>query len=74
MIVDPVHPFECGELHFFEVALWRSLMDEHGFVKAVDHFDETILTGNARLPTDNAAHESIAHEGMQTKPVRSRHM
>ena len=46
-VVEPVHPFEGGELHGFEVAPWPSLMDDLGFVKAVDRFGESVVIGIA---------------------------
>ncbi len=42
-MVEPVHPFECGELHGFEVAPWSPAMDDLGFVKAVDRFGERVV-------------------------------
>jgi hypothetical protein len=37
-VVEPVDPFQCGELHSFEVAPWSSPMDDLGLVKTVYRF------------------------------------
>lgn len=42
-MVEPVDPFQCGELHSFEVAPWSSPIDDLGLVKTVDRFGESIV-------------------------------
>ena len=42
-VVEPIDPFECGELHSFEVAPWSSPMDDLCLVKTVDRFSESIV-------------------------------
>ena len=42
-VIEPVDPFERGELHGFEVAPWSSPMDELGLVKTVDRLGESIV-------------------------------
>ena len=42
-VVEPINPFECGELHSFEVAPWSSPMDDLCLVKAVDRFSDSIV-------------------------------
>ena len=42
-VVEPIDPFERGELHGFEVAPWSSPMDDLGLVKTVDRFGESIV-------------------------------
>ena len=41
-IVEPVHPFERGELDGLEVAPWSTPIDDLGLVEAVDGFGESI--------------------------------
>ena len=42
-VVEPVDPFERGELHRFEVAPWSPAMDYLDLVKAVDRFGESVV-------------------------------
>ena len=46
-MVEPVHPFERGELDGFEGPPWSTSMDELGLVKAVDGFGERIVVAVA---------------------------
>ena len=46
-VVEPINPFECGELHSFEVAPWSSSMDDLGLVKPVDRLGESVVVGIA---------------------------
>lgn len=49
-VVEPVDPFERGELHGFEVAPWSSPMDGLGLVKTVDCFGESVVIGITDAP------------------------
>ena len=42
-VVEPVDPFQCGELHGFELAPRSPAMDDVGLVKTVDRFGESIV-------------------------------
>ena len=42
-VVEPIDPFERGELHGFEIAPWSSPVDDLGLVKTVDRFGESII-------------------------------
>ena len=42
-MVEPIYPFERGELHGFKVAPWSSPMNDLGLVKTVDRFGESIV-------------------------------
>jgi len=41
-VVEPIDPFERGELHGFGVAPWSSPMDDFGLVKTVNRFGESL--------------------------------
>jgi hypothetical protein len=43
-VIEPVNPFECGELHGFEVAPWPSPGD---VLKTVDRLSESVVIGIA---------------------------
>lgn len=42
-VVEPIDPFERGELHGFEVAPLAPSMDDLGLVKTVDRFDQSVV-------------------------------
>ena len=44
-VVEPVHPFQGGELDGLEAAPWSTPMDHLCLVKAVDGFGESIVVG-----------------------------
>jgi hypothetical protein len=46
-MVEPVHPFERGELDGFEGPPWSTSMDELCLVKAVDGLGERIVVAVA---------------------------
>ena len=46
-MVEPIYPFERGELHGFKVSPWSSPMDDLGLVKTVDCFGESVVIGIA---------------------------
>ena len=46
-MVEPVHPFERGELDGFEGPPWSTSMDELRLVKAVDGLGERIVVAVA---------------------------
>lgn len=41
-VVEPVDPFQSGELHGFEVPPRSSPMDDLGLVKTIDRFGESV--------------------------------
>ena len=46
-IVEPVHPFERGDLDGLEAPPWPALMDYLGLVETVDRFGESIVVAVA---------------------------
>ena len=46
-VVEPVHPFECGEFHGFCVPPRATTVDDLGLEQAVDSFGEGIVVGIA---------------------------
>src|SRR3954465_9304599 len=44
-VVEPVDPFQRGELDGLEVSPWPAAMDHLGLVEAVDGFGESIVIG-----------------------------
>ena len=44
-VVEPVHPFESGELNGLEASPWPASVDHLGLVKTVDGFGEGIVIG-----------------------------
>lgn len=48
--VEPVDPFQSGELHGFEVSPRSSPMDDLGLVKTVDRFSESVVIAVANTP------------------------
>ncbi len=48
-VVEPIDPFERGELHRFEVARRSPSLDDFGLAKTVDRFGENVVVTVARL-------------------------
>ena len=46
-VVEPVHPFECGEFHCFCIPPRATTVDDLGLEQAVDSFGEGIVVGIA---------------------------
>ena len=44
-VVEPVHPFECGEFHCFCIPPRATTADDLGLEQAVDSFGEGIVVG-----------------------------
>ena len=44
-VVEPVDPFECGELDGLEAAPWRTPMDHLSLVETVDGLGESVVIG-----------------------------
>jgi hypothetical protein len=42
-VVEPIDPFEHGELHGFEVAPRSPSMDDLGLVKTIDRFGQSVV-------------------------------
>jgi hypothetical protein len=45
-MIEPVDPFEGGELDGFEVAPWAAPPDDFGFVEPVDRLGERVVEGS----------------------------
>jgi hypothetical protein len=53
-VVEPVDPFEVGELDGFEIAPRPASVDQLGFDEAVDRLGEGILVGIPDMPTEGS--------------------
>ena len=49
-VVEPIDPFQSGELHGFGVSPRSSSMDDLGLLKAVDRFGESVVIGITDAP------------------------
>ena len=49
-VVEPIYPFQRGELHGFEVSPRSSPMDDLGLVKTIDRFGESVVITVADTP------------------------
>jgi len=58
-IVEPVDPFEGGELDGLEVAARSAPMDDLGLVEAVDRLGEGVVEESPTLPTEGTRPASI---------------
>ena len=47
LVVEPVDPFECGELEVVEAAPGSAVADEFGLVEPDDRFGERVVVGVA---------------------------
>ena len=43
-VVEPVHPFQCGEFDGFQAAPWPATSDHFGLVEAVDGLGQGIVS------------------------------
>ena len=68
-VVEPIDPFERGELHGFEVAPWSSPMDDLGLVKTVDRFGESIV-----VEVTNTAYRRLDARFGQPLGILDRHI
>lgn len=46
-MIEPVHPFERGVFDRFQMVPGSSMVDEFGFVQAVDGFRQGVIVGIA---------------------------
>jgi len=49
-VVEPVDPFQRGELDSFERPPWSSPVDDFGLVKAIDRLGQSVVIAVANTP------------------------
>jgi hypothetical protein len=60
-VIEPVGPFECGELDGFEGAPGSTSMDDFRFIETVDRLGESVVVQSPTLPADSTGRRNTFH-------------